>query len=202
MIHSGLLVPSEKAIHSMAREIRKWRGVSDPMPNKPPDAVSGAATPAHKCVTCGEPAIGRGKIGGGYVCKNHFDMAMIAGWEPVYLEPAATPEAQIPECVQAPEPYLCEDCEWHGCGGKNGGCGCKCHRPRDMYNRIDHLESQLAALRVERDRAWNEAIEASVKACEAEDYVVEAAEHFGVADCIEAVRRLARPIPAEKPEPK
>lgn len=30
MIHAGLLIPSEKAIHSMSREIRKWRGVSDP----------------------------------------------------------------------------------------------------------------------------------------------------------------------------
>lgn len=30
MIHSGLLLPNEKGIHSMAREIRKWRGVEDP----------------------------------------------------------------------------------------------------------------------------------------------------------------------------
>lgn len=30
MIHSGLLIPSEKAVHSMAREIRKWRGVPNP----------------------------------------------------------------------------------------------------------------------------------------------------------------------------
>jgi hypothetical protein len=29
-IHDGLLIPNEKAIHSMAREIRKWRGVEDP----------------------------------------------------------------------------------------------------------------------------------------------------------------------------
>jgi hypothetical protein len=29
-IHAGLMIPSEKAIHSMAREIRKWRGVPDP----------------------------------------------------------------------------------------------------------------------------------------------------------------------------
>ena len=30
MIHAGLLIPNKKAIHSMAREIRKWRGVSNP----------------------------------------------------------------------------------------------------------------------------------------------------------------------------
>jgi hypothetical protein len=30
MIHAGLLIPSEKAIHSMAREIRKRRGVPNP----------------------------------------------------------------------------------------------------------------------------------------------------------------------------
>jgi hypothetical protein len=30
MIHSGLLIPNEKAVHSMAREIRKWRGAPDP----------------------------------------------------------------------------------------------------------------------------------------------------------------------------
>ena len=30
MIHTGLLIPNEKAIHSMAREIRKWRGVANP----------------------------------------------------------------------------------------------------------------------------------------------------------------------------
>ena len=29
-IHSGLLIPNDKAIHSMAREIRKWRGVENP----------------------------------------------------------------------------------------------------------------------------------------------------------------------------
>jgi len=29
-IHSGLLLPNREAIHSMAREIRKWRGVQDP----------------------------------------------------------------------------------------------------------------------------------------------------------------------------
>ncbi len=29
-IHDGLLVPNAKAIHSMAREIRKWRGVPNP----------------------------------------------------------------------------------------------------------------------------------------------------------------------------
>lgn len=29
-IHDGLLIPNEKAIHSMAREIRKWRGDKDP----------------------------------------------------------------------------------------------------------------------------------------------------------------------------
>ena len=27
MIHAGLLIPSLKQVHSMAREIRKWRGV-------------------------------------------------------------------------------------------------------------------------------------------------------------------------------
>lgn len=30
MIHSGLLIPNAAAIRSMAREIRKWRGVADP----------------------------------------------------------------------------------------------------------------------------------------------------------------------------
>ena len=30
MIHNGLLIPNETAIHSMAREIRKWRGMEDP----------------------------------------------------------------------------------------------------------------------------------------------------------------------------
>ena len=30
MIHAGLLIPNEKAVHSMSREIRKWRGVKDP----------------------------------------------------------------------------------------------------------------------------------------------------------------------------
>lgn len=30
LIHCGLLIPNEKAIHSMSREIRKWRGVPDP----------------------------------------------------------------------------------------------------------------------------------------------------------------------------
>lgn len=30
MIHAGLLVPNTKAIHSMSREIRKWRGEKDP----------------------------------------------------------------------------------------------------------------------------------------------------------------------------
>lgn len=30
MIHDGLLIPNEKAIKSMAREIRKWRGEKDP----------------------------------------------------------------------------------------------------------------------------------------------------------------------------
>jgi hypothetical protein len=29
-IHAGLLIPNASAIHSMAREIRKWRGVPDP----------------------------------------------------------------------------------------------------------------------------------------------------------------------------
>jgi len=30
MIHAGLMIPNAKAIHSMAREIRKWRGVENP----------------------------------------------------------------------------------------------------------------------------------------------------------------------------
>lgn len=30
MIHAGLMIPSEKAIISMSREIRKWRGVKEP----------------------------------------------------------------------------------------------------------------------------------------------------------------------------
>ena len=30
MIHAGLLIPNEKAIHSMSREIRKWRGEPNP----------------------------------------------------------------------------------------------------------------------------------------------------------------------------
>lgn len=30
MIHDGLLVPNEQSIKSMAREIRKWRGVPNP----------------------------------------------------------------------------------------------------------------------------------------------------------------------------
>jgi hypothetical protein len=30
MIHAGLLVPNAKAILSMSREIRKWRGVVNP----------------------------------------------------------------------------------------------------------------------------------------------------------------------------
>lgn len=30
MIHAGLLIPNKKAIHSMSREIRKWRGVPNP----------------------------------------------------------------------------------------------------------------------------------------------------------------------------
>ena len=30
MIHAGLEVPNAMAIHSMAREIRKWRGVPNP----------------------------------------------------------------------------------------------------------------------------------------------------------------------------
>jgi hypothetical protein len=29
-IHSGLLIPNAKAILSMSREIRKWRGVENP----------------------------------------------------------------------------------------------------------------------------------------------------------------------------
>jgi hypothetical protein len=29
-IHSGLAIPSSENIHSMAREIRKWRGVPNP----------------------------------------------------------------------------------------------------------------------------------------------------------------------------
>ena len=29
-IHAGLLIPNAKAIHSMAREIRKWRGEPNP----------------------------------------------------------------------------------------------------------------------------------------------------------------------------
>ena len=29
-IHSGLEIPGPAAIHSMAREIRKWRGVPNP----------------------------------------------------------------------------------------------------------------------------------------------------------------------------
>ena len=31
LIHSGLLIPNEQAVKSMAREIRKWRG--DPNPD-------------------------------------------------------------------------------------------------------------------------------------------------------------------------
>lgn len=30
MIHSGLLIPDSNQIHSMSREIRKWRGEKDP----------------------------------------------------------------------------------------------------------------------------------------------------------------------------
>lgn len=30
MIHAGLMLPNERAIQSMAREIRKYRGVPDP----------------------------------------------------------------------------------------------------------------------------------------------------------------------------
>lgn len=30
MIHAGLMIPSPKGIHSMSREIRKWRGVKNP----------------------------------------------------------------------------------------------------------------------------------------------------------------------------
>lgn len=30
MIHAGLMIPNGKAIHSMSREIRKWRGEKDP----------------------------------------------------------------------------------------------------------------------------------------------------------------------------
>lgn len=30
MIHSELLIPDAKQIHSMSREIRKWRGEKDP----------------------------------------------------------------------------------------------------------------------------------------------------------------------------
>jgi hypothetical protein len=30
LIHAGLAIPSAANIHSMAREIRKWRGVPDP----------------------------------------------------------------------------------------------------------------------------------------------------------------------------
>jgi hypothetical protein len=30
MIHAGLMIPNAEAIHSMAREIRKWRGVENP----------------------------------------------------------------------------------------------------------------------------------------------------------------------------
>lgn len=26
------------------------------------------------------------------------------------------------------EEFRCEDCEWHACGGKSGGCGCRCHK--------------------------------------------------------------------------
>ena len=30
MIHAGLEIPNARAIHSMAREIRKWRGEPNP----------------------------------------------------------------------------------------------------------------------------------------------------------------------------
>lgn len=30
LIHAGLEIPNEAAIRSMAREIRKWRGISNP----------------------------------------------------------------------------------------------------------------------------------------------------------------------------
>jgi hypothetical protein len=30
MIHAGLLIPNKQAVYSMAREIRKWRGVKNP----------------------------------------------------------------------------------------------------------------------------------------------------------------------------
>lgn len=30
LIHNGLLIPNERSIQSMAREIRKWRGVPNP----------------------------------------------------------------------------------------------------------------------------------------------------------------------------
>lgn len=30
MIHAGLEIPNAESIHSMAREIRKWRGVPNP----------------------------------------------------------------------------------------------------------------------------------------------------------------------------
>jgi hypothetical protein len=79
----------------------------------------------------------------------------------ILAEPAATPEAQIPECVQAPEIPWAErhaqlEVEYHEWEASQRAAG-KLWREIGpytewVYRRLDMAESQLAALRVERDR--------------------------------------------------
>jgi hypothetical protein len=44
------------------------------------------------------------------------------------IERALTGHALAPNPDSStPSPAQCADCDWHGCAGKAGGCGCKCH---------------------------------------------------------------------------
>lgn len=80
-----------------------------------------------RCKWCGKPirydraGIYRLTAGG-----KHSDMCD-ANKEHCFHEPSSPSTQEV----------RCDDCEWHGCGGKSGGCGCKCHRGSSSFPSTD-----------------------------------------------------------------
>jgi hypothetical protein len=150
------------------------------MPTNPPDAVSGAATP-QTCPKCGEPTFGCGW----HTLPNKHWVSLECPRNAGQAEPAATPEAQIPDNDSRLEAARDERDNLHGI--------------------IECLESQLAALRIERDQAWNERFDAGKLS--ALDTVAKSFEawifsgRWTSKDVGRALREIhdvaARPIPAE-----
>lgn len=131
--------------------------------------------------------------------------------------PAATPEAQIPECVHAPGSradrlfrYLINPCD-HLLDKSHYGDLVMFSEAaaaiRVLEGKLEATRTESAALRVERDQAWNEAIAKAVEYLELTGEFADEVARGVIVDLSMVLRKvtgmvhsLARPIPAEKPD--